>query len=103
MIRKENKTERAIRKKLAEIEDPELEVNIVELGLIYKVKFIDGLASVTMTLTTPGCPLSSAFERMIRNKLKKIEEIKRVKINLVFDPPWDPSKIDPETRAALGF
>lgn len=96
-------TKDTIREKLKEIRDPELDVNIVDLGLVYDTKFVNGLAIVTMTLTTPGCPLSLAFEVMIKSKLKKIKAVKKVKINLVFDPPWSPSKINPETRAALGL
>lgn len=96
-------TKDTIRKKLKEIRDPELDVNIVDLGLVYDTKFVNGLAIVTMTLTTPGCPLSSVFETMIKTKLKKIDGVKKVKIDLVFNPSWSPSKINPETRAALGL
>lgn len=103
MTQGDENTVAVIRKRLGEIVDPELGVDIVDLGLIYRLRFLNGLASVTMTLTTPGCPLSQVFEAMIKSKLKKIKGVKKVKINLVFDPPWDPSKINPETRAALGF
>jgi len=84
--------------------DPELHVNIVDLGLIYGTKLDSkGLLTISMTLTTPGCPLMPVIEAMIRAKLRAVKEVKNIKIKLTFDPPWDASKMSPETRSALGF
>lgn len=89
---------------LSQVMDPELHVNIVDLGLIYDVNLDSkGLCLITMTLTTPGCPLMPVMEAMIRAKLRPIKGIKDIKINLTFDPPWDSAKMTPATRAALGF
>ena len=88
---------------LREVMDPELHVNIVDLGLIYGIKEKAGLVEITMTLTTPGCPLTAVFAILIKKKLKKVAGVKEVKINLTFDPPWDPSIISLETRVALGL
>ncbi len=103
---KQNKSsnlEKQILEQLKFVMDPELHVNIVDLGLIYGIKEKAGLVEITMTLTTPGCPLTPVFAILIKKKLKKIAGVKEVKINLTFDPPWDPSKIFPETRTALGL
>jgi len=89
---------------LRQVPDPELHVNIVDLGLVYGFDLDkNGLLTITMTLTTPGCPLTPVFEAMIRNRLRVIREIRDIKINLTFDPPWDASRMTPATRAAIGF
>lgn len=89
---------------LKEVMDPELHVDIVSLGLIYDVDLDStGVCQITMTLTTPGCPLMPIMEAMIRSKLKTLAQIKEVKIIVTFDPPWDASKMSEETRTALGF
>lgn len=83
--------------------DPELGVNIVDLGLIYGVKVQKGTAIITMTLTTPGCPLVALFETMVKEALKNIPGIKGVRVIVTFNPPWDLSKAKPEVRAAIGL
>lgn len=88
---------------LKNVLDPELGVNIVDLGLVYKVQEKGGIVSVIMTLTTPGCPMSPVFEAMIKEELKKVKGIKAVEVEVTFDPPWNPSMMAVETRAALGF
>jgi len=94
-----------ILKKLKEIIDPELHINIVDLGLIYDVIFDQksGIAEITMTLTTPGCPLSYVFEEWIPQAVKKIDGVKDVKINLVWEPPWDPDKISDDVKEEMGI
>lgn len=85
--------------------DPELNINIVDLGLVYDV-FIDqekGKVEVTMTLTTPGCPLSMVFEEWIPEAVKKIDGVKEVSINLVWEPPWDPEKMSDDMKEQLGL
>ena len=90
---------------LKTIIDPELNINIVDLGLIYDVQIDQkkGEVAIKMTLTSPGCPLSMVFEQWIPDAVKKIEGVKTVRINLVWDPPWNPDKISDETKEELGI
>lgn len=90
---------------LREIIDPELHINIVDLGLIYGLNIDQekGLVDITMTLTTPGCPLSFVFREWIPEAIKKIPGVKDVTIELVWDPPWDPDKISDEQKEELGI
>lgn len=90
---------------LKTIIDPELNVNIVDLGLIYDI-VIDqekGAVEVTMTLTTPGCPLSFVFEEWIPEAVKKIEGVKDVRMNLVWEPAWDPDKMTDDAKELMGI
>lgn len=83
--------------------DPELGVNIVDLGLIYSITIDQSTVSVQMTLTTPGCPLDSYFVRDITSKLKSHKEISDVSVEFSFDPPWNPQKMSQESKDLLGF
>ncbi len=100
MLQKEHVLEQ-----LKTIIDPELNINIVDLGLIYDVAITgeSGKVEITMTLTTPGCPLSMVFEEWIPEAVKKIEGVKEVSINLVWEPPWDPDKMSEEMKESLGI
>ena len=90
---------------LKTIDDPELHINIVDLGLIYNVSIDQekGLVTVTMTLTTPGCPLSYVFEELVPAACKKVTGVTDVIIDLVWEPPWDPDKISDDTKEELGI
>ena len=89
---------------LREVIDPELGLNIVELGLIYGVEMDDGHLSITMTLTTPGCPLSMYLTDMAEVAVRKaLPEVATVDIDLVWEPPWDPSRLSEEARNKLGL
>ena len=107
-----------VRDQLREVIDPELQVNIVDLGLIYKIKVKKETRSagsvqagkskiyILMTLTTPGCPLAGMFDALVKNALGKIPGLdpeKDMEINLTFDPPWTPKMMTEEIRAELGF
>lgn len=85
--------------------DPELGLNIVDLGLIYSVEIEeDGRITITMTLTTPGCPLHASFAQEIERVLwQSIPDLTSVYVELVWDPPWNPMMISPEGRALLGI
>lgn len=85
--------------------DPELNINIVDLGLIYDVSINQklGKVDVAMTLTTPGCPLSMVFEEWVPDTVKKVEGVKDVKINLVWEPPWDPDKMSDDIKEQMGI
>lgn len=93
-----------VREKLREVIDPELGVSIVDLGLIYDIAVAnDGLCVIMMTLTTIGCPLFDVIEKDIETKVKEISEIKEVKTELTFDPPWTPDKMTEDTKIELGL
>lgn len=98
-------TKEAVFTQLKEIIDPELHLNIVDLGLIYDVGIQEdtGVVEITMTLTTPGCPLSYVFEEWIPVAVKKVDGVTDVKINLVWEPPWDPDTISDDAKEELGM
>jgi FeS assembly SUF system protein len=84
--------------------DPEIPVNIYELGLIYNVNVEEGGAvTITMTLTSPHCPAAQSMPAEIEEKVKAISGVSDVKIDLVWDPPWDPSKMSEAARLQLGM
>ena len=89
---------------LKNVPDPELGISVVDLGLIYDVK-IDrkGVVTVVMTLTTMGCPLFELMEQPIREELKKIKGVRKVTVELTFDPPWSVDKMSKEAKVKLGF
>jgi metal-sulfur cluster biosynthetic enzyme len=83
--------EEAIRKALTEILDPEIGIDVVNLGLIYKIEALaDGHVEIDMTLTSMGCPIGPQFMEMVKNAAQNIEGVKSANVNLVFTPPWDP-------------
>jgi FeS assembly SUF system protein len=84
--------------------DPEIPVNIYELGLVYEVNVDDaGLVSIKMTLTSPHCPAVQSLPAEIESKVKAVSGVNDVKIDLVWDPPWDPSKMSEAARLQLGM
>jgi metal-sulfur cluster biosynthetic enzyme len=85
--------EHAILDTLRAVVDPELCCNIVDLGLVYAVAIAGSKVTVTMTLTTPGCPLQESIAEGVRNALISLDEVEEVEVNLVFDPPWTPARI----------
>jgi metal-sulfur cluster biosynthetic enzyme len=92
-----------IREKLKEVLDPELFLSIVDLGLVYHIAIEDGTATITMTLTTLGCPLFDTIEKDIRQALSQFSDIHTITIDLSFDPPWDYSKLSEFAKAELGI
>lgn len=89
---------------LQEIFDPEIPVNIYELGLIYGVDVADDFsAKVTMTLTTPHCPVAESMPGEVELKVSGVEGVNGVEVDLVWDPPWDMSKMSDEARLELGL
>ncbi|PKQ03886.1 MAG: SUF system Fe-S cluster assembly protein [Alphaproteobacteria bacterium HGW-Alphaproteobacteria-12] len=82
--------------------DPEIPVDIYELGLIYKVDISDDRdVVVDMTLTAPGCPVAGTMPVMVEDAVRTVEGIADVRVNMTFDPPWDPSRMSDEARVAL--
>ncbi len=88
---------------LREIYDPEIPVNIYDLGLIYRVQIENGDAEVDMTLTTPGCPVAQSFPGMVESSIRKVPGVKNAKVELVWDPPWTQDKLSEEARLQLGL
>jgi FeS assembly SUF system protein len=89
---------------LKSIYDPEIPVDIYELGLIYDVAISeDGDAIVTMTLTTPHCPVAESMPAEVEMRVLSVPGIRDAEIKLVWDPPWDPSKMTDEARLELGM
>jgi len=86
------------------IYDPEIPVNIYELGLIYDIRIDDqSNVDVDMTLTSPNCPVAESLPLEVKNKIELIEGLKNVEINLIFDPPWDKDMMSEEAKFELGF
>jgi FeS assembly SUF system protein len=89
---------------LRQIYDPEIPVNIYDLGLIYDCTIDDNNnVDVQMTLTTPHCPVAETMPGEVENRLSMVEGVQSVTVNLVWDPPWDPSKMTEEAKLELGF
>jgi FeS assembly SUF system protein len=84
--------------------DPEIPADIYELGLIYKVDVDDDrVVKVDMTLTTPNCPSAAELPTMVENAIASVPGVREAKVNLVWDPPWDPSRMSDEARAVLNM
>ena len=89
---------------LRDIEDPELRISIVELGLVYHVDIDeDGLVTIDLTLTTPACPIGPMLQGQAYHMLTQIDGVEDVEVNLVWEPPWDPKTMaSEEVRMQLG-
>lgn len=98
-------TEDMVREALKEVYDPEIGVNIVDLGLVYELDVKDGgVVDVTMTLTTPACPLGPYIESEVQSALVgNVPGVSDAKVNLVWSPPWDPSMMTEDAKLELGF
>ena len=84
--------------------DPEIPVNIYELGLIYEVKIgEEGKVDISMTLTSPGCPAAGMLPGDVEEKVREVPGVTDVKVEVTFDPPWDQSMMSDEARLELGF
>ena len=91
-------------KKLSTIKDPELGINIYDLGLIYDIKIDEGNnVNITMTLTTVNCPVADSFPLDIAKNIISLENTGQVKVKLTFDPPWNKDMMSDDARLALGY
>lgn len=89
---------------LKEIYDPEIPVDIFELGLIYEVKIKpEGDIEIDMTLTSPNCPVAESLPVDVKNKVEEVAGVKSALVNIVFDPPWDRDMMSEEAQLELGF
>jgi metal-sulfur cluster biosynthetic enzyme len=83
--------------------DPEIGINVVDLGLVYEIEVQEGVAEITMTLTTPACPLGPIIESEVKLALSDVPGITDSKINLVWTPPWGPENMSEDAKLELGF
>jgi FeS assembly SUF system protein len=88
---------------LKEIYDPEIPVNIYDLGLIYNVEVNEGSAVVTMTLTTPHCPVAESMPQEVEIRVESVPGVRDAEVVLVWEPAWDPAKMSDEARLELGM
>ncbi len=94
-------TEERIYNALRKIIDPELEINIVDLGLIYDVQIQGGEVSIQMTLTTRGCPMHGSFVQAVERVIRALAGVTAASVEVVWEPRWNPGMISPEGRQAL--
>ncbi|MFN7141758.1 MAG: metal-sulfur cluster assembly factor [Limisphaerales bacterium] len=87
---------------LRQVMDPELDCNLVDLGLIYDVQVSPGFVGVKMTLTSRGCPMSESLITGVQSAISILPGVEQVKVELVWDPPWNPAMLSPEGKAQLG-
>jgi len=93
-----------IRKALRAVKDPELNLNIIDIGLVYDITVSDeGAVHVNMTLTSPGCPAGAEIMEDARRVVSDLEGVTAVDIALVWEPYWTPEKMDPRVKAFLGY
>lgn len=83
--------------------DPEIGINVVDLGLVYDIAVEDGIAKITMTLTTPMCPLGPYLDQEVHSAVGDVPGITGIDVNLVWTPPWEPSKMSEDAKLELGF
>jgi len=90
---------------LKNVYDPEIPVSVVDLGLIYDIKIDEnnGTVFVKMTLTAPGCPMSSFIMRDVEMVIRELEGVKDVKVELTYDPPWSPDLMSSDAKKNLGY
>lgn len=89
---------------LKSIYDPEIPVDVYELGLIYEVRIDkENKVEIDMTLTSPNCPVAETMPKEVEDKINSIDEVKEAKVIIVFDPPWDKDMMSEEAKLELGF
>ncbi len=100
----EEMLQQEIVKALREVYDPELPVNLYDLGLIYEVNILeDKVVQIVMTLTTPSCPVAEMIPGQVENRVRFVEGVKDVKVKLVWDPPWNRDMMTEEAKLELGL
>jgi metal-sulfur cluster biosynthetic enzyme len=96
-------TEATVRKALRTVKDPEMNLDLVVLGLIYDIRIDGGRVEVTMSLTSPMCPVAGEILNQAREAVEKVEGVESAEVELTFSPPWTPDRIPATIRAALGI
>ena len=95
--------EEAVLKMLKTVFDPEIPVNVYDLGLIYKIEIEDGVCHIDMTLTAPSCPAADFLVEDIKQKVATVEGINEVDVQIVFEPEWNKDMMSEEAKLELGF
>ncbi|MCQ2340926.1 MAG: metal-sulfur cluster assembly factor [Paludibacteraceae bacterium] len=95
--------EEEVLRMLKTVFDPEIPVNVYDLGLIYKIDLQDGICTIDMTLTAPNCPAADFLVEDIRQKVGSVESVKEVIVNIVFEPEWTKDMMSDEAKLELGF
>lgn len=95
--------EDAVRAALRRVKDPELNLNIVDLGLVYGIAVNGPKVSIDMSLTSPGCPSGPEIMTAAEQQIRTLDGVEDVAVNLVWDPMWSPDRIEPRIRAYMGF
>ena len=104
MTNQDKKLEEKVIEALKRVHDPEIPVNIYDLGLIYELRIDDqSVVYITMTLTTPNCPIAEDMPGIVYNEVKSVDGVKDVKVELVFEPPWDKDMISEAALLELGL
>ena len=94
----------AVKKALRQVKDPELGLNIMDIGLVYDVTVSDeGEVKITMTLTSPGCPSGAEIMQDAKMVAEELEGVQAATVELVWEPYWTPEKMDPRVKAFMGF
>ncbi|MBA2626592.1 MAG: metal-sulfur cluster assembly factor [Gemmatimonadales bacterium] len=97
-------TPESVRKSIRAVKDPELNLNIIDIGLVYDVELNEtGDALVRMTLTSPGCPSGAEIIQNVKDVVSVLEGIRSVEVELVWEPFWTPERMDPRVKAFLGY
>ena len=99
----ENLNKEKVIEALKEVYDPEIPVNIVDLGLIYEVEIDNGEVDVKMTLTAAGCGMGPYIAQQAEWAISELDEVEDVNVDIVFEPPWDPEKITEDGKKLLGI
>ncbi len=95
--------EDVVRAALRRVKDPELNLNIVDLGLVYSIAVAGPKVSIDMSLTSPGCPSGPEIMTAAEQQIRSLDGVEDVAVNLVWDPMWSPERIEPRIRAYMGF
>lgn len=96
-------TEMDIKRALRRVKDPELHLDLVVLGLVYDIEIFDSHVRTTISLTSPFCPVAGQIIDEARRAIENVEGVESAEVELTFDPPWTPERIDPIIRASLGL
>lgn len=96
-------TEKTVEKALKGVKDPELNLDLVVLGLVYDIEIDDADVKATISLTSPMCPVADQIVEDARQAIAGVEGVEKAEVQLTFDPPWTPERISPLIRASLGL
>jgi metal-sulfur cluster biosynthetic enzyme len=96
-------TEQAVMKALETVNDPEIGIDVVNLGFIYDVKIEGDTVTVAMTLTMKGCPLHASLKSNAEGAIRKLAGAKEATVNIVWDPPWNPGMMSDKAKGIMGF